>query len=170
MALVKLQTEHFRNLAPGAVSFSPSFNLIYGANGSGKTSVLEAIGYLGLGRSFRVTRHQAVVRHGETRFTVFGALDGESGEIVHRLGFSRDLREQQTVLRVDGENVRSLSALARHLPVSVIDPGVFDIVARGARQTTSVSGLGCVPRGTFFCIRMAAVPEGHIAAESDTQK
>lgn len=131
MALVKLQTEHFRNLASGPVSFSPSFNLIYGANGSGKTSVLEAIGYLGLGRSFRVSRHQAVVRHGETRFTVFGGLDGEAGEIAHRLGFSRDVREQQTRLRVDGENVRSLSLLARHLPVSVIDPGVFDIVAGG---------------------------------------
>lgn len=132
MALVKLQTEHFRNLASEVISFSPSFNLIYGANGSGKTSILEAIGYLGLGRSFRVSRHQAVVCHGENRFTVFGGLDGDDGDgLAHRLGFSRDVREQVTVLRVDGENVRSLSALARHLPVSVIDPGVFDIVAGG---------------------------------------
>lgn len=141
MALVRLQTEDFRNLSPDPVSFSPSFNLLYGANGSGKTSILEAIGYLGLGRSFRVSRHKAVVRHGQTRFTVFGGLDrgnsdsegwhSESAGLSHRLGIARDVTLKETVLRVDGENVRSLSRLAKHLPVSVIDPGVFDIVAGG---------------------------------------
>ncbi|WP_336367849.1 DNA replication/repair protein RecF [Marinobacter sp. C2H3] len=134
MALVRLQTEHFRNLGHDSVAFSPSFNLLYGANGSGKTSVLEAIGYLGLGRSFRISRHKAVVRHGEARFTVFGALAGLApvvGEGPHRVGLSRDVVAKETTLRVDGENVRSLSELARHLPVSVIDPGVFEIVAGG---------------------------------------
>ncbi|MGM0951405.1 MAG: DNA replication/repair protein RecF [Pseudomonadota bacterium] len=142
MALVKLQTQHFRNLAPDAITFSPSFNLIYGANGSGKSSVLEAIGYLGLGRSFRVTRHQAVVAHGQQKLTVFGALDqglgkspaDESGHkkgMAHRLGISRDIALKETLLRVDGEPVRNLSLLAMHMPVSVIDPGVFDIVAGG---------------------------------------
>ena len=139
MALVKLQSEHFRNLSPAPVGFSPSINLLYGANGSGKTSVLEAIGYLGLGRSFRVSRHQAVVSHGEHKLTVFGGLDqgipgGEQtsvGELNHRVGISRDVTAKETTLRVDGEAVRNLSSLARHLPVSVIDPGVFDIVAGG---------------------------------------
>ncbi|WP_144820972.1 DNA replication/repair protein RecF [Marinobacter piscensis] len=141
MALVKLHTEFFRNLNfTEPVSFSPSFNLIYGANGSGKTSILEAIGYLGLGRSFRVNRHQAVVQHGEHKLTVFGGLDhGFDGlqnrrsenPLAHRLGISRDVSRKETILRVDGESVRSLSSLAMHLPVSVIDPGVFDIVAGG---------------------------------------
>lgn len=139
MALVKLQTQNFRNLASAPVAFSPSFNLIYGSNGSGKSSLLEAIGYLGLGRSFRINRHQAVVAHGAQKLTVFGALDsglgpsphGRADEICHRVGISRDIGAKETQLRVDGEAVRSLSALAMHLPVSVIDPGVFDIVAGG---------------------------------------
>ncbi|WP_365984591.1 DNA replication and repair protein RecF [Marinobacter sp.] len=50
---------------------------------------------------------------------------------MHRLGISRDVLQKETTLRVDGEGVRSLSALAMHLPVSVIDPGVFDVVAGG---------------------------------------
>ncbi|MDC0660965.1 DNA replication/repair protein RecF [Marinobacter sp. SS21] len=139
MALVKLHTEHFRNLAGDPIDFSPAFNLIYGENGSGKSCLLEAIGYLGLGRSFRVSRHQAVSRHGTSRFTVFGGLadcpaaGGDSGDrnehLQHRVGFARDVIDKDTQLRVDGESVRSLSALARLLPVSVIDPGVFDIVA-----------------------------------------
>lgn len=142
MALVKLQTEYFRNLQGSPASFSPSINLLYGENGSGKTSILEAIGYLGLGRSFRVNRHQAVVSHGQLKLTVFGGLDEghesqrtelepSSGGIRHRLGIARDITAKETTLRVDGEAVRNMSALARHLPVSVIDPGVFDIVAGG---------------------------------------
>lgn len=140
MALVKLQTEHFRNLLSSPASFSPSINLLYGENGSGKTSILEAIGYLGLGRSFRVNRHQAVVSHGQQKLTVFGGLDqghedrrsepGSDG-IRHRLGIARDISAKETTLRVDGEPVKNLSVLAKHLPVSVIDPGVFDIVAGG---------------------------------------
>lgn len=133
MALVKFQTEHFRNLASDSLSFSPSFNLIYGENGSGKSSLLEAIAYLGLGRSFRVNRHKAVVRHGENRFTVFGGLQGGGSESGgdHRLGISRDIGTDETRLRIDGETVRSLSRLAVHLPISVIDPGVFDIASGG---------------------------------------
>lgn len=142
MALVKLQTEHFRNLTSAPVSFSPSINLLFGENGSGKSSILEAIGYLGLGRSFRVSRHQAVVTHGQQKLTVFGGLDGGYKEdrrpepvshsaIRHRLGISRDTSAKETILKVDGEPVRNMSVLAKHLPVSVIDPGVFDIVAGG---------------------------------------
>lgn len=142
MALVKLQTEYFRNLDGVPVSFSPSMNLLFGENGSGKSSFLEAIGYLGLGRSFRVSRHQAVCAHNQNRLTVFGGLNHgltdqeerpseRSKNIIHRLGISRDIAAKETRLKVDGEVVRSLSLLARHFPVSVIDPGVFDIVAGG---------------------------------------
>src|SRR5699024_6890169 len=112
MALVKLQTEHFRNLGSAPVDFSSSFNLLYGDNGSGKTSLLEAIGYLGLGRSFRVSRHQAVVSHGASRFTVFGGLDSGLGlagavggdldnsqDLAHRVGIARDIARKETTLR-----------------------------------------------------------------------
>ncbi|OEY66138.1 DNA replication/repair protein RecF [Marinobacter sp. X15-166B] len=142
MALVKLHTQHFRNLDDAPISFSPAINLVYGQNGSGKSSLLEAIGYLALGRSFRVGRHQAVCQHGQHKFTVFGGLDGGfdsprqrpadgATPLAHRLGIARDLSAKETSLRVDGVAVRSLSALARHFPVSVIDPGVFDIIAGG---------------------------------------
>lgn len=134
MALLSLQTEQFRNLSHDPLHFSPSVNLIYGANGSGKTSVLEAIAYLGLGRSFRQHRHKVVCQEGGQRFVIFGRVERTSDEgraSASRLGFSRDIQTQETRLRVDGENVYSLSVLASLFPVSVIDPGVFDIVAGG---------------------------------------
>ncbi|MGQ7273174.1 DNA replication/repair protein RecF [Marinobacter sp. V034] len=140
MALVRLQTQNFRNLAPTELVFSPSVNLVYGQNGSGKSSVLEAIGYLGLGRSFRVNRHEAVVRHGADELTVFGEISENAPpnndskpaqDERHRIGIARHLVNKETRLRVDGEKVRSLSSVARHLAVSVIDPGTFDIISGG---------------------------------------
>jgi DNA replication and repair protein RecF len=87
-----------------------------------------------------VGRHQAVVSHGAESFTVFGGLDGgleakrgvehlDESSFVHRVGITRDVSKKETILRVNGESVRSLSMLAMHLPVSVIDPGAFEIVA-----------------------------------------
>ena len=54
MALIRLDISDFRNLDSAKLEpISSGFNLICGNNGSGKTSLLEAIYYLSLGRSFR---------------------------------------------------------------------------------------------------------------------
>jgi len=140
MALLTLNTENFRNLQSGRLDFSENFNFIVGANGSGKSSLLEAICYLSSGRSFRTHKHEVVTRHGETGLTVFGIVRDRSGTgglragedwADHRVGISRDLRARETILKLDGERVRSLAALARLLPVLVIEPGAFEIVAGG---------------------------------------
>lgn len=142
MPLLELQAHQFRNLAADKYTFSPGVNLVYGDNGSGKSSLLEAIHYLSVGRSFRTHKHDAVVAHGEDSLSVFGTVServnrsrrdpgAAEQERNFRLGISRDLKEKKTLLRVNGENVRSLSELAQHLPLSVIEPGSFDIVAGG---------------------------------------
>ncbi len=140
MALLSLNTENFRNLQSRRLEFSENFNFVVGANGSGKTSLLEAICYLSSGRSFRTHKHEVVVRHGADHLTVFGivrdkaetgGLPGGEGWADHRVGISRDLKARETVLKLDGERVRSMAALARLLPVLVIEPGSFEIVAGG---------------------------------------
>lgn len=142
MGLLKLKLKNFRNLEFPQLGFSPHFNFIFGANGSGKSSLLEAIGYLSFGRSFRTQKHEAVVRHGAPGLTVFGLVsdlasssppdsDGESFQPQHRLGISRDLQNRETTLKLDGERVRALSSLARLFPLLAIDPGAFEIVSGG---------------------------------------
>ncbi|WP_097459520.1 DNA replication/repair protein RecF [Mangrovitalea sediminis] len=144
MPVTLLQTQGFRNLVFEDATFCPGVNLIFGNNGSGKSSVLEAIGVLSSGRSFRSHRHEALVTHGHDSFTIFGIVEGEGRSAFHtegpphqdlrfshRLGISRDLRAKETLLKLDGERRRSMSDLARLLPVSVIDPGTFDVIAGG---------------------------------------
>ena len=56
MRLVELRVQDLRCLAQVQLTLHPRLNLLAGENGSGKTSILEAIYLLGRGRSFR-TRH-----------------------------------------------------------------------------------------------------------------
>ena len=49
MSLTRLLIRDFRNIETADLALSPGFNFLVGANGSGKTSVLEAIYTLGHG-------------------------------------------------------------------------------------------------------------------------
>lgn len=117
----------FRCLAKVELEFGPGFNLVVGANASGKTSLLEALGYLGRGKSFRGASTGDLIRHGEKEFVLFGET-GHGGQ-HHRLGV-RNGREGLEV-RVDGTNDSGAAGLAAALPLQVIDPEVHNLVAGG---------------------------------------
>jgi DNA replication and repair protein RecF len=72
--LTEFAIEGVRNLQPMTVVPSPGVNLIVGPNGSGKTSILEGIAILALGRSFRATKLAPVCRTGVRKFLVTGQL------------------------------------------------------------------------------------------------
>ncbi len=62
MIISTLQLENFRNYENAAFSFVPEVNLIVGENAQGKTNLLEAIAFLGSGRSFRTQKNREMVR------------------------------------------------------------------------------------------------------------
>ena len=127
MALVWFKCTDFRCLATASLDFASGNNLIYGANASGKTSLLEAVGYLGRARSFRGAGTRELVRHGCEAFVVVGKAD--TGSRVMSLG----VRNGSGGLEVhaDGEKQGSAVALAEALPLQVIDPDVHELVAGG---------------------------------------
>lgn len=125
MPIKAFTAQNFRCLASAELEADPHYNLIYGANASGKTSVLEAIGYLGRGKSFRGAQTNDLVRHGERDFVLFGQI--ESGERSTRVGV-RNSNEGLEV-RIDGEGGGGAAALAEALPLQIIDPDVHNLVA-----------------------------------------
>ena len=65
MRVVSLSTLGFRNLAPGEVELGEGVTLLHGANGAGKTNILEAL-YMGLaGRSCRTRADRETIAFGE---------------------------------------------------------------------------------------------------------
>ncbi len=127
MSLTSIRAENIRCLQK--VTLEPAeTNLIVGENASGKTSLLEAIFILGRGRSFRTASREAVIRDGEKAMMVAGVIRHEEREI--RLGISQGL-DQPVKIRVDGKDETSPAALARALPVQIIDPDVHQLVEEG---------------------------------------
>ena len=64
MRLDLLNLRNFRNYEEIALDFDPGVNLLVGKNAQGKTNLLEAISYLGSGKSFRAQKSSEMVRFG----------------------------------------------------------------------------------------------------------
>jgi len=120
----------FRCLNSVELEFDPVFNLIHGANASGKTSLLEALAYLGRGKSFRGATAQALVRHGQADFVLYGETEVSGRR--HRLGVRNGRSGFEA--RVDGQSDIGAAGLAESLPLLVIDPEVHNLVAGGPEQ------------------------------------
>ncbi len=127
MPVQLFRAENFRCLEQAEFEPDANYNLIYGANASGKTSLLEALAYLGRGKSFRGAPVTSLIRHGQTEFVLFGKLG--RGEQVASVGVrnSRDGLE----VRVDGDAAGGGAALAEALPLQIIEPEVHLLVSGG---------------------------------------
>jgi len=128
MSIRRLSVQNLRNLKPVDIEPASRLNIIYGANGSGKTSLLEAINILSLGRSFRSRKHKTLINHDRDQFTVFARLNSASSIADDvSVGVQRS-RNGDGLIRIDGRNVMSAVELAENLPVLAIDSHAFDLL------------------------------------------
>ena len=74
MYLKQLDISGIRNLASARLLLAPTINIFYGDNGSGKTSLLEAIYLLGLGRSFRAANQNQVINFTKNNYVVAATI------------------------------------------------------------------------------------------------
>lgn len=122
MSLVRLGVRGVRVIASAELQACPQLNLVLGENGSGKTSLLEAIHILSLSRSFRVGTIEPVVRHGEAHLMVTGeTADG------HRIGVEKGRGHSR--LRIDGRDARGVGELAGALPVVALHPDSHELIS-----------------------------------------
>ena len=126
MKLDTVQIQNFRNIDSVSINPSECINFLFGSNGSGKSSFLEAIHYLGFGRSFRTNKHSAVINTNSESFSVFSKCKTGSIEQL-RLGISRGRADNCTV-SVNGERSKKIADLVRQIPVQVFTPQSSDLI------------------------------------------
>src|SRR5258706_11436478 len=87
MSLLALEVERLRCLRQIQLDLHLHVNLLTGPNGSGKTSILEAVYLLGRGRSFRTRHTEQLIAHEAAGLSVLGRTDDPSFPV---LGLSFD--------------------------------------------------------------------------------
>ncbi len=126
MYLNRLQVRNFRIVREAELEFGPGFNWITGENGSGKTSLLEALTVLARGRTFRATRIAGLIRDGESALQVVAHKSRSGGTRGGVLGVER--RSADWEGRIDGQSIRRISEFARCLPLVIFEPGSHGLV------------------------------------------
>jgi DNA replication and repair protein RecF len=122
MAIVSLAVRGFRVLDEIQLEFDPGANYLFGPNGSGKTSVLEAVYYAATGRSFRTQHDGELLRFGADVLSV--AAEDEQGR-TGRLAF--DGRQKR--FELEGRRFARLSEFFGWLPVVPLLLGDVELVS-----------------------------------------
>ncbi|MDY6942334.1 MAG: DNA replication/repair protein RecF [Pseudomonadota bacterium] len=132
MPLVSLGSRTFRCFQHLDVELSEQWNCVFGQNGSGKTSFLEAIAVLGHGRSFRTNLRKPLVKAGASGFQVFGQVTCGPGR-AWPMGLSWTT-SQGVEARIGGQPARSIGELAHRLPVQVLHSRSHELVSGGPAE------------------------------------
>lgn len=141
LALKHLQIQNIRNLQHVRLMELQRVNVFFGRNGAGKTSILEAVHLLGMGRSFRGSSIRSLISHDAQSCTVYGEVSvGEpthetgSGPLV-TLGVQREL-SGEVQIKIAGKPARSIAQLVEQFPLQVISADSFGLLtgAPGGRR------------------------------------
>jgi len=129
MAIQSISITDFRNLHHVDINPSRHLNLLVGKNGSGKTSFLEAIHFLGAARSFRTHQSKQLINSEREQFILFTRL--KQGGATYSVGVSRD--KQTTKIKIANRYATSAAELASVLPIQVVNPDTHKLLEEGPR-------------------------------------
>ena len=82
MILRKIKLNNFRNMTEKELIFTDNTNVLYGNNGVGKTNVIEAIGYLGLCKSFRNCQDKTLINLDSNHFYIKGDIVDDKDNLL----------------------------------------------------------------------------------------
>jgi len=136
--LTELRVQNLRNFEDVQIELVPGLNLFSGANGAGKTSILEAAHLLSHGGSFRTHQNDCLVRRDAEQMAVYGQADSRTG--TRRLGLSR--RAGRWSARLDGETPASLTLLFAACAVVCFEPGSHALICGPAQLRRSFLDWG----------------------------
>ncbi len=154
MIIDKLTLRNFRNYEETVLTPHEGVNLFFGANGSGKTNLLEAVHYCALGKSHRITGDQSAVRIGES-FAVCGVsviTGGVRREITVRL-VPNELNKK--VILIDQKPIRRFSDMMGSLQCVIFSPEDLGLIREGPsmRRRYLDMMISQVNRGYFIALQ-----------------
>ena len=132
MNLTSLHLRSFRNYEEVNLEFEPGVNLIVGDNAQGKTNLLEAISYLGSGKSFRAMKTSEMIRFGADFAEIEGSVFSQERQQKLRWLLFAGARPRQ--LWRNGAKKKTASEISGVLPTVLFCPEDLMVLKTGSSQ------------------------------------
>ena len=137
MEIKNIEMISFRNHEKTNISFHSGLTVIWGKNGSGKTSILEAIHGLSIGKSFKTNNKKELIKDGSTGFFLKGIFKNEEEE-VNRVSFSQNILGNKKIKINEKEIIKRKEML-----------GINNVVVFSPEETKIIKGPP-IERRNFF--------------------
>ena len=105
--------------------------MIWGENGSGKTSLLEAIYILSLGKSFKTHKQSSIIKKGHSSYVLKG--DFSYGEITNSIAIQTNKNSKKTI-KINGKTIKSRKEIIGKNNVVVLSPEDQVITKGGPKE------------------------------------
>jgi DNA replication and repair protein RecF len=130
MKINYLELYNFRNILSAQLNFGENFNIIFGNNGAGKTSLLEAIYVLSMGRSFRSQYQQSAITHQHDKFLLFAKIKDDANTEIP-IGMERFI-DGRGHLRLAEEKISTHIPITKLIPVQLITTKDYRLIEAGS--------------------------------------
>ena len=137
VAVLRLSVSDFRCYPSLRLEVAARPVVLTGANGAGKTNILEALSFLAPGRGLRRCRLSEVARQGAASPAWAVAATVKKGEQAVEIGTGRIDASERRQVRIDGKPARSQASLGEWLSVLWLVPAMdrlFTDSAGGRRR------------------------------------
>ncbi len=121
MNVCSVRLRHFRNHSDSRLDFGDHINVLVGRNAQGKTSVLEALSYLSLTKSFYAASDDTVLKIGEAQFEIEGTIATASGT-VHAVRCIYTGAAREKVFTINAAAPQTLGEVIGRFPIVILSP------------------------------------------------
>ncbi|MBL0175658.1 MAG: DNA replication/repair protein RecF [Ignavibacteria bacterium] len=133
MILTRLRLTHLRNHRHSEIDCPQGIVLLWGENGAGKTSILEAVSMLCTSRSFVSTQDRTLVAKGEETLRVEGAFQTDNG-VAHTVSFAYPGAANRKAILLDNAPLESVAELFGRFPLVTLSPQHRAITSGGPAE------------------------------------
>lgn len=125
MIVKRIQVKDYRNAAERTIVLKDGRNAFVGANARGKTNLLEAVYFSGVGKSFRTPRDKELIKNDRERAFICVTVQKDSGEETVKIVIDRTVNKRVSVNDVP---ITRMSELMGVCPVVLFCPDGLKIV------------------------------------------